>query len=108
MSFFGRVGHKISSGVGRLGHKVYHSVDNWNKQHHKQIAHIAHTVGDVAGKVGKVAGVVSKVAGGALPFTAEIPILGEVVGGVAGLSKGISLGAKGIKYGSKGVELLEK
>ena len=41
---------------------------------------IAPKVESVAGRVAQVAGVVGKVASAALPFTAEIPIVGEVVG----------------------------
>jgi len=76
-----RLGHKVSGVAHRLATKVQP---------------IAHKVADISGKVAKVAGVVSKVATAALPFTAEIPIVGELVGGVAAGSKAVQLGARGV------------
>lgn len=84
MGIIARLGQKISTGVARLGHKI----------HAGQVARIAQKVGDVAGAV-------SKVATAALPFTAEIPVLGEVVAGTAAISKGVQLGAKGVGRVSK-------
>jgi hypothetical protein len=40
-----------------------------------------------------------------LPFTAEIPIVGEVVGGVAGLAEGVSGVSSLVGKGAKGVSI---
>ena len=93
MGIITRLGQKISSGAHRLGHKIHEASAGVHR--------IAQKVGDVAGKVEKVAGVVSKVATAALPFTAEIPVVGEVVAGTAAVSKGVQLGAKGVGRVSK-------
>ena len=90
MGFFSRLGHKISSGVHRLGHKIHEKAG--------EVHRIASKVADVSGKIGKVAGVVGKVASTALPFTAEIPVVGEAVAGVAGGAKAsmVSRGARAV------------
>lgn len=86
MGIIARLGHKISAGAARLGQKIHEKSG--------QVARIAQKVGDVAG-------VVSKVATAALPFTAEIPVVGEVVAGTAAVSKGVQLGAKAVSRVSK-------
>jgi len=96
MGFFSRLGHKISTGAHRLGHKIHEASAGVHR--------IAHKVADVSGKVAKVAGVVSKVATAALPFTAEIPIVGEVVGGVAAGSKAVQGIATGVNKVAKFVD----
>ena len=93
MGIIARLGQKISTGAARLGQKIHEKSG--------QVARIAQKVGDVAGKVEKVASVVNKVATAALPFTAEIPVVGEVVAGTAAISKGVQLGAKGVGRVSK-------
>tara|TARA_R110000822_G_scaffold14914_5_gene51972 strand:+ start:1377 stop:1700 length:324 start_codon:yes stop_codon:yes gene_type:complete len=104
MGFFSRLGNKISGGAHRLGHKIHKASGD--------IHRIAHKVSDVAGKVANVAGVINKVSTLALPFTAEIPILGEVVAGTAAVSKGVQLGARGIskvaKYVDRGAMVANK
>ena len=95
MGFFGgiqRLAVKAGHSATRLGRKVQHEAHRLAVK----VQPIAHKVASVAGQVGKVAGVVSKVATAALPFTAEIPIVGEVVGGVAAGSKALQLGARGV------------
>ena len=93
MGFFQRLGHKVSRGVHRLGHKIH----------------------EVAGKVGKVAGMVNKVSRGALPFVAEIPVVGELdagivagSGAVAGASKIVKRGAKAVDAGAMAVSKLTR
>lgn len=97
--FLGRLGDKIVSGVKRVGHKVGEvasAVGKKVEQGAKWAVDHAGDIKNVAGKVEKIAGVVGKAATSALPFTAEIPIVGEVVGGVAGLAKGVEAGARGV------------
>ena len=67
----------------------------------------------LGGKISKVAGVVGKVATLALPFTAAIPGVGELVGGVAAGAKAVqavsglvSKGAKAVNLGSRAVNKL--
>ena len=84
--FLGRLGDKIVSGVKRVGHKVGEVASAVGKkvtEGAKYVVDHAGDIKDIAGKVEKVAGVVGRAATSALPFTAEIPIIGEVVGGVA-------------------------
>ena len=96
MGIIARLGQKISSGAGRLGHKIHEASAGVHR--------LASKVADVSGKVAKVAGVVSKVATAALPFTAEIPIVGEVVGGVAAGSKAVQGIATGVNRVAKLVD----
>ena len=96
MGFFSRLGHKLHHAGARLGHKI-HEVSGG-------VHRIAHKVADVSGKVAKVAGAVRKVATAALPFTAEIPVVGEVVGGVAAGSKAVQCIATGVNMISKAVD----
>ena len=104
MGWWSRLGDKVVSGVGSIGKKVAHGVsvgvkavghavktaEDYVIDHSEAITNVADKVGDIAGKVGDVASIVAKGAESALPFTAEIPIVGEVVGGVAGLAEGVS------------------
>ena len=96
---FGRLGHKFANSVGSIGKKISHGASRLGHKVHQvsgEVHNIASKVADVSGKVAKVAGVVSKVATAALPFTAEIPIVGEVVGGVAAGSKAVQGVATGV------------
>jgi hypothetical protein len=86
MGFFSRLGHKIKTGASRLGHKI-HEVSG-------SVHRVAHKVADVSGKV----------ATAALPFTAEIPVVGEVVGGVAAGSKAVQGVATGVNKVAKAVD----
>jgi|TARA_R110001583_G_scaffold74274_1_gene205806 hypothetical protein len=96
MGYF-RLGSKITHEVHRIGHKIHN--------HAGQIHRIASKVSDVAGQVGKVAGVVGKVASAALPFTAEIPLVGEAVGGVALGAKAVGGASRLIGRGAKVADL---
>ena len=53
--------------------------------------HVALVVEKAADKIGKVAGAVGSAAAMATPFTAEIPVVGEVVAGVAAGAKAVDL-----------------
>lgn len=97
MGFFSRLGHKIHHAAARVGHKIHEGAESVHR--------MAHKVADVSGKVAKVAGAVSKVATAALPFTAEIPIVGEVVGGVAAGSRAVQGVATGVNRVAKAVDL---
>lgn len=93
MGWWSRLGKKIASGVSTLGKKVASGVKagvKWGYDHAEQIA-------DIAGKVDKVAGVVGKAATSAIPWTAEIPIIGEIVAGTAGAAKVVGSAAKGVQ-----------
>ena len=92
MGFFGRLAHKEARGIARLGHKVSHEAHRLAVK----VQPIAHKVASVSGNVAKVAGVVSKAATSALPFTAEIPLVGEAVGGIAASSKALQIGSRGV------------
>ena len=46
-------------------------------------------------------GIVGRVASAALPFTAKIPIVGEVVGGIAAGAKVVQGVAKSVKRGAQ-------
>lgn len=96
MGIFTRLAQKAHHAAARLGHKI-HEVSGG-------VHRLAHKVGDVAGKVSKVAGVINKVSTAALPFTAEIPVVGEVVAGTAAVSKGVQLGAKRVSRVAKAVD----
>ena len=96
MGIFTRLAQKAHHAAARLGHKI-HSVSG-------NVHRIAHKVADVSGKVAKVAGVVSKAATAALPFTAEIPVVGEVVRGVAAGSKAVQGVATGVNKVAKFVD----
>ena len=63
----------------------------------KSAGSTASKVASVAGTVGDVAGVVGNVAAAALPFTAAIPGVGEVVAGVAAGGKALQAGAGLVK-----------
>lgn len=93
MSWWSRLGKKVVSGVSTLGKKVASGVKagvKWGYDHAEQIA-------DIAGKVDKVAGIVGKAATSAIPWTAEIPIVGEIVAGTAGAAKVVGSAAKGVQ-----------
>ena len=93
MGFFSRLGKKLVSGVSTLGKKVASGVKAGVKFAYDHAGEIA----DIAGKVDKVAGIVGKAATSALPWTAEIPIVGEIVAGTAGAAKVVQAGAKGVQ-----------
>jgi len=96
-SVFHSLGKKIGGAAHRVGAKLHHGLH----QGAKFVAAHADQVANVADKVGKVAGVVGKVASAALPFTAEIPGVGEVVAAAAAGGKVIERGANMVSRGSR-------
>ena len=101
MGWFGRLGNAIVGGAQKLGHAVHHGVDSAVRLVDK----VAPKVEAIASKVAMGAGIVGKVASAALPFTAEIPILGEVVGGIAAGARVVQGVAKGVKRGAQFAEM---
>jgi len=96
MGWWSSLGNRISGAVHSIGNKVKSVVKVGRKfvhDHAGQIERIAKTVGDVAGVVGNVASA-------ALPFTAAIPGVGEVVAGLAGAGKAIEGGARFVQKGA--------
>tara|TARA_R110000772_G_scaffold52267_2_gene119894 strand:- start:4472 stop:4810 length:339 start_codon:yes stop_codon:yes gene_type:complete len=96
-NFFHRLGNKIAGVAHRAGVKAHHAIH----QGAKFVAKHADSVANIADKVGNVAGVVGKVASAALPFTAEIPGVGEVVAGAAAAGKVIERGARMTSKGAR-------
>lgn len=100
MGWFTRLAKKAVGGIADLGKKAVGAVGSglkavgsaarvgvkWAYDH-------AEKIGDIAGKVEKVAGIVGKAATSAIPWTAEIPIIGEIVAGTAGAAKVVQGGA---------------
>ena len=108
------LGHKSNKGIAhRLGQKVNNlrrdlgrKVDDakgWVIDHSGDIADVAGKVGDVAGTIATGAEFVAKGAEAAIPFTAAIPVLGEVVAGAAGLGESVGTIASGVQYGAQAV-----
>ena len=87
-NFFGKK-HSSSSSQGKKEESVFKKGWKWVGTHADPIKRAADTVASVAGTIGDVATA-------ALPFTAEIPIVGEVVAGAAAGGKLIQVGAKGV------------
>ena len=100
MSWYSRLGNAIQGGVQHLGQSVHNGVDAAVRLVDK----VAPKVEAIASKVATGAALVGKVASAALPFTAEIPIIGEVVGGVAVGAKAIEGVARGVKRGAQFAE----
>ena len=96
-SFVHSLGGKIKDAGHRVGNKIHHGIHTGAKF----VAAHADQVADVASKVGNVAGVVGKVASAALPFTAEIPGVGEVVAGAAAAGKAVEKAANVIERGAR-------
>lgn len=100
MGWWHNLGNKVSGVAHSLSHKVKDVVRTGEKfvdKHAEQIADVAHKVGEVAGTVGNVAAA-------ALPFTAEIPIVGEVVAGLAAGGKLLQKGAGMAEKGARGAK----
>jgi methyl-accepting chemotaxis protein len=100
MGWLNRLGNAIKGGAQRLGNKVHEGVDAGIRLMDK----VAPVVDKVAGKVSSVAGRIGSVAGMAVPFTAEIPIVGEAVAGVAAGAKAVQAAAAGAKRGAQFIE----
>ena len=101
MGWLNRLGSAITGGVQKLGKAVHHGVDSAVRL----IDKVAPKVEAIASKVAMGAGIVGKVASAALPFTAEIPVVGEVVGGIAAGAKVVQGVAKGVKRGAQFAEM---
>ena len=96
MGWFSSLGKRISGAVHSIGQKARGVVRTGRKfvhDHAAQIEKISKTVGDVAGVVGNIATA-------ALPFTAGIPGVGEVVGGLAAGGKALQAGARWVQKGA--------
>jgi len=89
MGWFHDIGNKIKGEVHTIGKKLHNAGNAAAKFVHK----VAPVIKDVAGIISKDAGMVGSVAEAALPFTAEIPGVGEVVAGIAGAAEAVSAGA---------------
>ena len=100
MGWLTRLGNSIQGGAQRLGNAVHRGADAAVRL----VDNVAPVVERVAGKVATGAGVVSKIAGMATPFVAEIPLVGEVVGGIAAGAKAVQGAALGVKAGAKFAE----
>ena len=83
-SFFGK--KQTGSSQGKKEESVWRKGWKWVGEHADPVKKAADTVASVAGTIGDVATA-------ALPFTAEIPIVGEVVAGAAAGGKLIQVGA---------------
>ena len=101
MGWFGRLGNAIVGGVQKLGHAAHQGIDSAVRLVDK----VAPKVEAIASKVAMGASIVGKVASAALPFTAEIPIVGEVVGGIAAGARVVQGVAKGVKKGAQFAEM---
>lgn len=97
MGWFHDLGNKVSGAVHTLGKKIHKAGNKAGKFIHK----VAPKIESVAQTIADDAGIVGDVAEAALPFTAEIPILGEVVGAVAAGGKAVSEVAQGVEYGAE-------
>ena len=96
MGWWSALGNRISGAVHSLGSKAASVVKRGRKfvhDHAAQIERVSKVVGDVAGVVGNVATA-------ALPFTAGIPGVGEVVGGLAAGGKAVEAGARWVQKGA--------
>ena len=96
MGWWSALGNRISGAVHSLGSKAASVVKRGRKfvhDHAGQIERVSKVVGDVAGVVGNVATA-------ALPFTAGIPGVGEVVGGLAAGGKAVEAGARWVQKGA--------
>ena len=100
MGWLTRLGKSITGGAQRLGQKVHESVDAGIRL----MDHVAPVVERAAGKVSKVAGAIGSAAAMATPFLAEVPIVGEVVAGVAAGAKAVQGLAAGAKRGAQFIE----
>lgn len=96
-SFIHKLGDKVDGAAHRVGVKARHGLH----QGAKFVAAHADKVASVADKVASVAGVVGKVASAAVPFTAEIPGVGEVVAAAAAGGKVIERAARMTGQGAR-------
>ena len=97
VNFVNNLGSKVSGAAHSLGNKIHQAGSRAGKFIHK----VAPKVESIAQTIADDAGIVGDIAEAALPFTAEIPILGEVVGAVAAGGKAVSEVAQGVEYGAE-------
>jgi len=111
MGFFGkifggvkRLGQKIGEGVKYLGTKTA----DIGKTGYNFIYDNSKQIGDIAGKVSTIAGAVSKgatmLAGGLSATGIGVPLAAGLTT-LAGISKGVSLGAGAVRAGTGALEL---
>ena len=74
---------------GKKQESIFKKGFKWIGKSSAPIKSAADSVADVSGTIGNIAAT-------ALPFTAEIPVVGELVGGAAVLGKGVQYAAKGV------------
>ena len=65
------------------------------------VDHVAPQVEGLAGKVATGAGVVGRMAGIGALATAEVPVVGEVLGGISAGAKAVQRGAMAVKRGAQ-------
>ena len=95
MGFFGNLAKKVGGAVSTLGKKVASGVRagvKYGITHSEKISQIAGKVGDVADKVGNIA-----TAGAGITAGMGLEPVAGFLGGVAGVSKGVSAGAGAVK-----------
>lgn len=97
MGWFHNLGNKVKGAVHTLGNKIHKAGTKAAKFVHQ----VAPKIESVATTIADDAGIVGDIAEAALPFTAEIPILGEVVGAVAAGGEAVSKVARGVEYGAE-------
>ena len=92
MGWFHDLGNKVKGEVHSLGNKIHNAGQKAAKFVHK----VAPVIKDVASTISKDAGMVGSIAESALPLVAEVPIVGEVVGGIAGAAELVGGAAGGV------------
>lgn len=92
MGWFHDLGNKVKGEVHSLGNKIHNAGQKAAKFVHK----VAPVIKDVASTISKDAGMVGSVAETALPFVAEVPVIGEVAGAVAAGAEAVSGVAGGV------------
>ena len=97
MGWFSRIGSAIKGGVQKLGHAVHHGVD----QATRLVDKIAPKVETIANKVASGAGVVGRMAGIGALATAEVPVVGEVLGAISGGAKVVQGAAMAVGRGAQ-------
>ena len=91
MGWFSDLGKKISTGVSTLGKKVVGGVRagvKYGIRNSEKIGSVAGKISDIAGKIGDVA-----LTGAGITAGMGLEPVAGVLGGIAGLSKGVSKGA---------------
>lgn len=97
MSWMNRLGKSLNGKIQKLGDAASHTIDK-----------AARLTDHVAPAVEKIAGAIGNAAAVAIPFTAEIPGVGEAVAGAAAVGKGVAAGAKLAQSAAKSIERTAK